>query len=84
MPPFLRALLFLFLPLPAGAQPVDWAEIMAEAAWDWRPGDLIFRNGLDDIDEMIRQAEGGRGPRSGSSVPPAVIPASSSWTGPRA
>lgn len=55
---FLRVFLFLILPLPAIAQQVDWTEVMREAEWDWRPGDLIFRNGLSELDEMIRQAEG--------------------------
>lgn len=32
--------------------------MMAEAAWDWRPGDLIFRNGVNDIDESIRKSLG--------------------------
>lgn len=54
----LAAVLCLLLPLSATAQQADWAEIMREAEWDWRPGDLIFRNGLNDLDEMIRQAEG--------------------------
>lgn len=29
-----------------------------EAAWDWRPGDLIFRNGMNDIDETVKRALG--------------------------
>ena len=33
--------------------------MMAEAAWDWQPGDLIFLNGINALDELIRQAEGG-------------------------
>ena len=32
--------------------------MMAEAAWDWRPGDLIFRNGINDMDESIRRSFG--------------------------
>lgn len=32
----------------------------AEAAWDWRPGDLIFRNGLNDFDEIVRENESGQ------------------------
>lgn len=28
---------------------------MVEAAWDWRPGDLIFRNGVNDIDDAIKR-----------------------------
>lgn len=43
---------------PVAAQQVDWTQVMREAAWDWQPGDLIFRNGQSDLDEMIRQAEG--------------------------
>ncbi|NHF73335.1 C40 family peptidase [Paracoccus xiamenensis] len=58
MPAILRVFPFLVFPICATAQTVDWAEVMREAEWDWRPGDLIFRNGLDDLDEMIRQAEG--------------------------
>lgn len=46
--------------VPAGAQVPDWAELMAEAAWDWHPGDLIFRNGFDHLDDLIRDAEGGK------------------------
>lgn len=54
----LRVLPLLVFPLCAAAQQVDWTEVMKEAEWDWRPGDLIFRNGLNEVDEMIRQAEG--------------------------
>lgn len=53
----LAALLVLGDPLTAPAQEVDWAEVMREAEWDWRPGDLIFRNGFSETDEMIREAE---------------------------
>ncbi|MFT4013574.1 MAG: peptidoglycan peptidase [Paracoccus sp. (in: a-proteobacteria)] len=38
----------------------EYAALMAEAAWDWRPGDLIFMNGLNDFDDLLQQAEGGR------------------------
>ncbi len=31
---------------------------MAEAAWDWRPSDLIFRNGVNDIDEAMKRSFG--------------------------
>lgn len=57
----LSLLLMSLIPSPLLAQQTDWAAIMkeAEAVWDWQPGDLIFRNGLDDFDEMIRLAEGG-------------------------
>lgn len=34
----------------------DWARLMAEAEWDWRPGDLIFRNGLNDADDVLKHA----------------------------
>lgn len=44
---------------PALAETPDWAALMAEAAWDWHPGDLIFRNGLDPNDERLRAAMGG-------------------------
>lgn len=32
--------------------------MMAEAAWDWRPGDLIFRNDINDLDESIKRSLG--------------------------
>lgn len=32
----------------------------AEAAWDWLPGDLVFRNGLNPFDEIVRQNESGQ------------------------
>ena len=51
-------LLVIWLALqPATAQ--DWTKIMAEAAWDWRPGDLVFLNGMNAFDDLIREAEGG-------------------------
>lgn len=31
---------------------------MAEANWDWRAGDLIFRSGLDPLDDQIAVAMG--------------------------
>lgn len=34
----------------------DWARLMAEAEWDWRPGDLIFRSGLNDADDVLKHA----------------------------
>lgn len=51
-----------FLPLGVQAQEAskDWDVIMAEAAWDWRPGDLIFLNGVNEFDEVVRQAEVGK------------------------
>lgn len=48
-----------FLSAPAHAEGTDWAMAMAEAEWDWHPGDLIFRNGINDQDELLRDAEGG-------------------------
>lgn len=36
---------------PAAAQ--DWNKIMAEAAWDWRPGDLVFLNDVNAFDDLI-------------------------------
>lgn len=38
----------------------DYSTLMAEAAWDWLPGDLVFRNGLNDFDEIVRQNESGQ------------------------
>ena len=57
----LAVLCAAFLPVAGLAQQTDWTEIMkdGEAAWDWQPGDLIFRNGLSAFDDLIRQAEGG-------------------------
>lgn len=46
--------------LPASAETPDWASLMAEAPWDWHPGDLIFRNGFNELDDLIRDAEGGQ------------------------
>ncbi|MBU3030303.1 peptidoglycan peptidase [Paracoccus marinaquae] len=43
----------------AFAQDSDYTGMMAEAAWDWLPGDLVFRNGLNDFDEIVRQNESG-------------------------
>ena len=44
---------------PVYAQQTENARsLMAEAEWDWRPGDLIFRNGLNGFDEAVRAAEG--------------------------
>mgnify|MGYP000949322812 CR=1 FL=1 len=36
----------------------DYETLMAEAAWDWRPSDLIFRNGVNDIDEAMKRSFG--------------------------
>lgn len=33
-------------------------EMMKEAEWDWQPGDLIFRNGVNEIDETVKRALG--------------------------
>lgn len=43
---------------PELGQP-DYSDMIEEAAWDWLPGDLVFRNGLNSIDELIRDAESG-------------------------
>lgn len=32
--------------------------LLIEAAWDWRPGDLVFRNGINAADDAIRQGLG--------------------------
>ncbi|MDO5606051.1 MAG: peptidoglycan peptidase [Paracoccus sp. (in: a-proteobacteria)] len=53
-----RAALLLAGMAVAGAGP-DYAALMAEAEWDWRPGDLIFFNDLTPRDALIRRAEGG-------------------------
>lgn len=63
MPRLIHAVLACILALGSShAQETskDWDAIMAEAAWDWRPGDLIFLNGINDFDELIRQPEGGK------------------------
>lgn len=36
----------------------DTRSMMAEAEWDWRPGDLIFRNDLNSFDDAVRAVEG--------------------------
>lgn len=41
------------------AQETDYSGLMAEAAWDWLPGDMVFRNNLNDIDEIVRENESG-------------------------
>jgi len=38
----------------------DWNDMMAEAAWDWQAGDLIFRSGIDPIDDLIATATGAK------------------------
>ncbi|AJE44788.1 hypothetical protein [Celeribacter indicus] len=43
----------------AFAQEPDYSGMMAEAAWDWLPGDLVFRNNLNDFDGIVRQNESG-------------------------
>lgn len=43
---------------PVMAEQPDYAELMAEAAWDWRPGDLIFRNGVNEMDEAMKRSFG--------------------------
>lgn len=47
------------LALPELGQ-TDYSTITAEAAWDWLPGDLVFRNGLNDFDEVVRKNESGQ------------------------
>lgn len=42
----------------ASAEEADWTNIMAEATWDWRAGDLIFRSGIDPLDDHIATATG--------------------------
>lgn len=37
----------------------DYSARIEEAAWDWLPGDLVFRNGLNRFDEVVRDAESG-------------------------
>lgn len=54
------ALAALIFAAPASAETPDYAAMMAEAAWDWHPGDLIFRNNFNDLDDLIRNAEGGQ------------------------
>ncbi|MCB5410030.1 peptidoglycan peptidase [Pseudogemmobacter faecipullorum] len=39
---------------PEPGQP-DYSAVMTEAAWDWRPGDLIFRNGINEADEAVKR-----------------------------
>ncbi|WP_167803322.1 peptidoglycan peptidase [Pseudoroseicyclus tamaricis] len=54
------AALCLGAALPAqDVAPTDWAAIMAEAAWDWHPGDLVFRNGWLPADDWLKEATGG-------------------------
>lgn len=38
----------------------EYSASLEEAAWDWKPGDLVFRNGLNSFDDLIREAEGGQ------------------------
>ncbi len=42
----------------AAAPGGDMAHVMAEAAWDWRPGDLIFRDGINPVDDAMKRALG--------------------------
>lgn len=37
---------------------VEWGEEVAEPAWDWRPGDLIVRNGVNPFDDALARAMG--------------------------
>ncbi|MDO5612540.1 MAG: peptidoglycan peptidase [Paracoccus sp. (in: a-proteobacteria)] len=45
----------------AGPEPgsSDYSAGVEEAAWDWLPGDLVFRNGLNSFDDLVRDAESG-------------------------
>lgn len=36
----------------------DDTPLPADVEWDWRPGDLIFRNGVNRIDESIKRSLG--------------------------
>lgn len=45
-------------PALAGETGSMWQAAMAEANWDWRAGDLIFRSGLDPLDDQIAVAMG--------------------------
>lgn len=43
----------------AGPEPTGEATLgTEEAAWDWQPGDLIFRNGINEIDEALKRTLG--------------------------
>lgn len=42
----------VYVACPPPAQASEWRE----AEWDWRAGDLIFRSGLDPLDDLIAQA----------------------------
>ncbi|MBN8632596.1 MAG: hypothetical protein J0L76_17295 [Rhodobacterales bacterium] len=44
---------------PELSQPYSSASL-EEAAWDWKPGDLVFRNDLNRFDDLLREAEGGQ------------------------
>lgn len=35
---------------------VEWGEEVVDPAWDWRPGDLIFRNGVNPFDDALARA----------------------------
>lgn len=56
----LAALVAFAFGAPAWPQEPDYSEMMAEAAWDWLPGDLVFRNNLNDFDEIVKQNESGQ------------------------
>lgn len=36
----------------------DYELVMEEATWEWRPGDLIFRNGVNEVDESVKRTLG--------------------------
>ena len=42
----------------ARADEPDYDALMAEAAWDWDPGDLIFRDGISPADAVVARALG--------------------------
>lgn len=69
--PIFSTLAILAFATPIGAQEDDTLAgpelgqpstslMTAEAAWDWFPGDLVFRNGLNDFDEIVRDNENGQ------------------------
>lgn len=66
--------------LPNPASSVEWGEEVAEAEWDWRPGDLIFRNDVNSFDDRLAKANGWRWASVGilraSSAGPRVVFAS--------
>lgn len=45
--------------MPLEVDPSAYSSNAAEAEWDWLPGDLVFRNGLNKFDEVVRKNESG-------------------------